>query len=88
MPSAQQNDKFRGCEIVFPETVFYRGGRPYILVKCDDAFCLTMQKQPKPGEPSKKRNVLSQDNVFKILSATVRERKQDKNGVFSQIYMK
>ncbi len=31
----------RGCELIFPDTVFFKGGKPVLLVKSDPRdFCL------------------------------------------------
>ena len=80
---APNAEKFRGCECLLPETCFYKNGKPYMLVRFDEAFCLTALKQ---NETSKTR--LNQEYVFKEFSRVVRERKADENGIFSQIYMK
>jgi hypothetical protein len=36
--------KFKGCEVVMTETVFYKKGKPTMLVKMDRAGCLTAIK--------------------------------------------
>lgn len=38
------NDKFKGCELILPDTVLFAKGKPYMLVRCDKDFCLTAVK--------------------------------------------
>jgi hypothetical protein len=34
-------DKIKGCELIFPDTVFFKKGKPIIVVKSDPRdFCL------------------------------------------------
>lgn len=43
-----QNDKVRGCELVFPDTVFFKNGKPVLVVKSDlRDFCLMGIRHPK-----------------------------------------
>jgi hypothetical protein len=83
-----QSDKFRGCEMIMPDTVFYKNGKPSMLVKCDEIYCLTATKNNLKGDPHSKKNQFSSEALFKNFSGVVRERKADKNGVFAQIYIK
>jgi len=75
-------DKFRGCELIFPDTVLYHKGKPTMLLKFDKQFCLTAIKASKQKKDSK-HNKLSSENIYKQLSMALRERKQDRNGVFA-----
>jgi hypothetical protein len=34
------NDKFKGCELIFPDTVFFSRGKPIQVIKSDRDFCL------------------------------------------------
>jgi len=40
-------DKFKGCELIFPETVFFKGGKPKLMIKSDKDFCLVAIKNPE-----------------------------------------
>ncbi len=75
-------DKFFGCEMIMPETVFYLKGKAQILFKLDKNFCL------KAIQNTANKNELSNENVYKMLSVAVRDRKQDRNGLFTQVYLK
>ena len=70
-------DKFRGCEVILPDTVVYSKGQPQMLLKMDKAFCLTAVKKN-----------LSPENVARQLNQAYSEMKEDKNGVFSRLYVK
>ena len=54
--------KFKGCEVVLPETVFYRKGKPTLLVKMDKAGCLTAIRSTDT------HNLLTAELVYKELS--------------------
>lgn len=70
----QQADKYKGCELIFPETAFFRAGKPKIIFKYDREYCLiTMRNADKL-----KLNLVTQD-----FQNIVRERKRDSNGVFA-----
>lgn len=44
------NDKFRGCELVFPDTVLFLKGKPTHYVNCDKYWCLqSVRSQNKKG---------------------------------------
>ena len=34
------NDKIKGCELLFPDTVFFKRGKPTVIIKTDREFCL------------------------------------------------
>ena len=68
---------FKGCEVVFPETVFFENKRPKMIVKMDKEFCLTSIRNPKK---------ISLPNIYKEFTDIFDERKKDHNGVFSAMY--
>ena len=39
-------DKFKGCDLIFPDTAFFNGGRATHIIKNDKDFCLIMIKNP------------------------------------------
>ena len=41
-----QSDKFKGCEIIFPDTVFFVKAKPKLIIKTDKDFCLTAIRNP------------------------------------------
>ena len=36
----QQIDKYRGCELIFPETAFFKAGKPKVMFKFDKEYCM------------------------------------------------
>ena len=74
-----QPDKYKGCELIFPETVLFKGGKPKLLIKTDKDFCLTATRNPEK---------LKLPTIQKELANIVNLRKNDHNGVFSKIYKK
>jgi hypothetical protein len=38
------SEKIRGCELLFPDTVFYSNGKPKIFIKSDKDHCLVSTK--------------------------------------------
>ena len=72
-------DKFKGCEIIFPDTVFFKAGKPKLIVRCDKDFCLTSMRNPEK---------LKLPAIQKDFANIFRERKRDLNGVFSLMYKK
>jgi len=34
------NDKFKGCQLIFPDTILFERGKPCLLVRYDKDFCL------------------------------------------------
>jgi hypothetical protein len=70
----------KGCELVFPDTVFFNAkGNPSIIFKNDKDFCLVAVKTYQK---------LILGTIYNDFTACVRERKKDQNGVFSLIYHK
>lgn len=53
-----------------------------MLLKSDKEFCLVAIKSSK-GQSESKSNKLSNENIYKYFSGILRDRKQDKNGVFA-----
>jgi hypothetical protein len=42
------NDKVKGCELIFPDTAFFKKGKPVIVIKSDSRdFCLMGVRHPK-----------------------------------------
>lgn len=76
----QNTDKFKGCELIFPETVMFQGGKPKKFFKMDKDFCLVVIKNNS--------DKLKLPAIQKELANIVNVRKKDRNGVFSQIYKK
>ena len=72
--------KLKGCELVFPDTVFFNlKGNPKMIVKTDRDFCLiAVRNQSK----------LQLGLIYNDFSRIIRERKKDQNGIFSLIYHK
>lgn len=75
-PSA---DKFKGCELIFPDTAFFENGQCKCIIKNDEDYCLVQVKNP---------NKLSLNAIKSFFQGVIRERRNDQNGVFSQIYHK
>lgn len=34
------SDRIKGCECIFPDTIFFKNGKPHMIVKMDKDFCL------------------------------------------------
>ena len=71
--------KFKGCELIFPDTAFFEQGVCKSIFKNDDEHCLIQVKNPA------KLTMLAVQTAF---NAVNRERRNDQNGVFSQMYHK
>ena len=72
--------KLKGCELVFPDTVFFNTkGYPKMIVRTDREFCLTAIKNPSK---------LNFNSIVSEFNQIMKERKNDQNGIFSQIYHK
>jgi hypothetical protein len=71
------SDRIKGCECIFPDTIFFKNGKPYLLVKMDKDFCL---------HGVKSGTKLNLQNVQKDIENVTRERKKDTNGLFSLKY--
>ena len=70
-------DKYKGCEMCFPDTIFFQKGVGKKLIKHDKDFCLTATTST---------NKISQQNIVKEIQNVVRERMKDKNGEFKKLY--
>ena len=66
--------KFKGCELIFPDTAFFEKGECKCIIKSDTDFCLTAMRNPAK---------LSLINISTSFQAINRERRSDQNGVFS-----
>ena len=38
-------DKFKGCELIFPDTAFFNNGKPTHIIRNDKDFCLVKVKK-------------------------------------------
>lgn len=71
------NDKIRGCELIFPDTVLFQRGKPKVIIRNDKEFCLMAVRQ---------MSKLNLQSIYKEFSNVVRERKKDFVGPFQKIY--
>jgi hypothetical protein len=71
------SDKIKGCELLFPDTVFYANGKPKILIKSDKEQCLVSTKSA---------NKLLKESLQKELTNIFRARKKDNVGIFGIKY--
>ena len=71
------NEKIRGCECIFPDTVLFSKGKPKVIIKMDREFCLQAIKQ---------MSKLNLQSIYKDFSNIVRERKKDFAGPFHKLY--
>lgn len=55
-----------------------------MFFKMDKQFCISAVKAANRGE----RNKLTNDSIYKQFSEIMKIRKDDKNGVFTQVYKK
>jgi len=76
--------------LIFPDTVFFNRGRAVSIVKCDKDFCLTAVKNQSKnkGQGESKNNKLSLQFLTSMLNTVYRNRKNETNSVFNQIYNK
>lgn len=75
------NDKVSGCQVFFPDTVFFRGAKPEIIIKSNprDKYCLVGTRQPKK---------LALQSIYKDFQNVVRRRKKDFIGPFGRVYFR
>ena len=71
------NEKIRGCELIFPDTVLFHRGKPKVIIRNDKEYCLMAVKQ---------MSKLNLQSIYKEFSNVVRERKKDFAGPFHKIY--
>jgi hypothetical protein len=38
------SERIKGCELIFPDTIFFKNGKPHMVVKMDKDYCLTSLK--------------------------------------------
>jgi len=74
------NDKVKGCELLFPDTAFFKKGKPVIVIKSDPRdFCLVGVKHHKK---------ISLASIYKDFQNVVRRRKKDQLGHFGRKFSK
>jgi len=71
------SDKIKGCELIFPDTVFFEDGVPKVIIRTDKDFCLKGDKQISK---------LNLQNIYKDFQNLVRERRKDNVGLFRLKY--
>eukprot|EP00347_Sterkiella_histriomuscorum_P018862 403343887 len=71
------NEKIRGCELLFPDSVLFQRGKPKIILKNDKEFCLM---------PIRQLSKFNLQSIYKDFSNVVRERKKDFAGPFHKMY--
>lgn len=71
------NDKIRGCELLFPDSVLFMNGKPRVIVRNDKEHCLM---------PIRQLRKLNLQSIYKDFSNVVRERKKDLGGHFSKLF--
>lgn len=77
LPPARSVDTIKGCELIFPDTVFFERGKAKLVVKMDKDYCL---------QGFKNATKLNIQNIYKDFSNAVRERKKDTHGIFYMRY--
>ena len=50
LPPPKKSHLVKGCELIFPDTCFFKDGHPTMIVKMDKDYCLTCQR----SRPEKK----------------------------------
>ncbi|CDW81558.1 UNKNOWN [Stylonychia lemnae] len=69
------NEKIKGCQVLFPDTVFFGHGKPQFIAKCDKEGCLmVIQQQSK----------LALQDIRQKFSTIVRERKKETQPIIFQ----
>lgn len=72
------NEKVKGCELIFPDTAFFKRGKPTIVIKSDPRdFCLIGIRHPKK---------ISLQSIYKEFQNVVRKRRKDFVGPFNKLY--
>ncbi len=70
------HEDYLGCEILFPDTVFYTAGKPKKIVKTDPVnFCLESDSQ---------LGSLVQSEIYENIQSTVMQRFRDEKGLFQK----
>lgn len=62
------NEKVKGCQVLFPDTVFFGHGKPQFIAKCDREGCLMIIQQ---------QSKLALQDIRQKFSTIVRERKKE-----------
>lgn len=72
------NDRVKGCEIIFPDTVLFKNGKPIVVIKMDlrDYCIYGLRSDTK----------LNLQNIYKDFQNVTRERKKDVFGIFVSKY--
>jgi len=63
--------------MIFPDTVFFKDGKPVMIVKMDKDYCLSSVKN---------QNKLGLHNLYKDFQNVARERRKDNVGIFEKKY--
>jgi hypothetical protein len=71
------NEKIRGCELIFPDTVLFQRGKPKVIIRNDKEYCLMAVRQ---------MSKLNLQSIYKDFSNVVRDRKKDFAGPFLKMY--
>lgn len=67
------SDAYKGCECIFPDTVFFSGGKAKVIVKMDKDFCLSAVKNAIK---------LNNASIYKDFSNSFRDRRKSSTGIF------
>ena len=75
------SDKYQGCKVIFPDTVFFKKDKPDIIIKSNprEEYTLVGNRNPKK---------LSLQSIYKDFQNIVRRRKKDYVGPFGRLYFK
>lgn len=73
MPPSEQIDMVKGCELIFPDTVFFEKGKAKLIVRMDKEYCL---------QGIRNAAKLNNNIIYKDFINIVRERKKDGLGIF------
>jgi len=46
LPPEDKEKQFKGCDLIFTDTVFFHEGKAKIIFKTDKDYCLTSIKNP------------------------------------------
>ena len=60
--------KFKGCELIFPDTAFFEKGECKGIIKNDEDFCLMQVKNPEK---------LKLFSIYTSFQSVLRERRND-----------
>ena len=72
------NDLVKGCELIFPDTVFFENGEPKLLIKMEkENMCIQGIRNPAK---------LNLQNIQNEFLDTFKERKKETHGIFHKRY--